>query len=287
MVEVGDVVMSCVWAHKDKQGAQKRLCGRLVFLLFSALFISGCAGHLQLEKIPNPFTFFAPSEVEGEWRASMRSRSFSPSMLPVFEIQENAEFYREANHFLGPNSKFIVQSLERLRPHESMLRQILADEGLPPDVLALAMVESGFRLEARSNMGAAGPWQFMKSTARLYGLKVSRSEDQRLDPVLSTLAAARHLRDLHRLYGDWPLVFAAYNAGTGSVQRAMRRGQSNDFWVLARKKLFKQQTIRYVPKVMAVAAIVRYIETACTARPEECMQHLRARLEAGKSIVIK
>lgn len=266
-------------------GHLKRM--RWIALLFVVVGASACSAGLNLSEIPSPLSFFQTEDAHDPWRGSLRSAAYPPTALPSFPIEENPEFLREARHFLGPNSRFVLESLKRLRPHEQVLRQILVDEGLPLDVLALAMVESGFRLEARSNMGAAGPWQFMRSTARLYGLKVRRGEDQRLDPVLSTLAAARHLRDLYRLYSDWHLALAAYNAGTGSVQRAMRRAQASDFWTLARRKAFKQQTIRYVPKVLAVAAILRYVETVCTEPQEVCMLHLRDRLNSGQSIVVR
>jgi hypothetical protein len=260
---------------------------RWLALSFAVIGTSACSAGLNFSEIPSSLSFFQTEDLHGSWSGNMPSSALSPTALPTFPIEENPEFLREANHFLGPNSRFILESLKRLRPHEQILRQILVDEGLPLDVLALAMVESGFRLDARSNMGAAGPWQFMPSTARLYGLKVAKKEDQRLDPVLSTLAAARHLRDLYRLYGDWHLALAAYNAGTGSVQRAMRRAQASDFWTLARRKAFKQQTIRYVPKVLAVAAILRYVETVCTEPQEACMLHLRDRLNSGRSIVVR
>lgn len=140
-----------------------------------------------------------------------------------------------------------------------MLVEVFRDEGIPPELINVALIESGFKPDARSYAGAVGIWQFMKATARRYGLVVTRKEDQRRDPILATVAAARHLRDLYTQYEDWYLALAAYNAGSGSVDRAMLRARSSDFWELCRKKKLRVQTARYVPKIVAATIIVNHI----------------------------
>jgi membrane-bound lytic murein transglycosylase D len=98
-------------------------------------------------------------------------------------------------------------------------------------------------------------WQFMKPTARSYGLSISLLEDQRKDPILSTIAAARMLRDLYDAYEDWPLALAAYNAGPARVDRALVRTGAHDFWGLCEKKAISKETREFVPRILAATMI--------------------------------
>lgn len=182
--------------------------------------------------------------------------------LPALPLQLTPEVKREIDHFLNREPAFIANSLERREAYYPMIVQIFQDSGLPLDLINVALIESGFKPEARSYAGAVGLWQFMKSTARLYGLKVSGKVDQRKDPILSTLAAARHLRDLYTNYGDWYLALAAYNAGPGGIDRAMVRARSDNYWELCRKRKIRVQTARYVPRIIAATLIINKILAA-------------------------
>src|SRR5947207_5913793 len=110
-----------------------------------------------------------------------------------------------------------------------MIREVLRARGLPEDLAFTAMIESGFKPDAVSRVGAKGMWQFMAPTARGYGLRVDRWVDERLDPEKSTVAAARYLHDLHELFGSWALAQAAYNAGEVKVARAIQHTGSRGF----------------------------------------------------------
>jgi membrane-bound lytic murein transglycosylase D len=117
----------------------------------------------------------------------------------------------------------------------------------------LVFVESGFNVNARSYAAAVGPWQFMRATSQLFGLNVNQWVDERKDPEKATVAAARYLKHLYGIFGDWPLALASYNAGEGTVMRAIKHQGTNNYWELRLPK----QTEEYVPQFMAALAISR------------------------------
>jgi membrane-bound lytic murein transglycosylase D len=146
--------------------------------------------------------------------------------------------------------------LERSRTYEPMIRERLRALGVPQGLLYVAMVESGFDPRARSGAGAVGLWQFVRATGAQYGLDANRWVDRRMDPVASTEAAGRYLRDLHKRFGTWELALAAYNMGYGALLRTMRKYNTNDYWVLARIEAgLPYETTLYVAKVMACAIV--------------------------------
>ncbi|MFK7873859.1 MAG: transglycosylase SLT domain-containing protein [Oligoflexales bacterium] len=134
---------------------------------------------------------------------------------------------------------------------------LLQEEGLPEELMYLAMVESGFNTSALSSARACGVWQFMPATGRMYGLNINYWVDERRDPAKATIAAARYLKDLHARFGDWYLAFAAYNAGPGSMRRAIRRSKSRDYWRISKTRYLKAETRNYVPKILAAMIIGR------------------------------
>jgi len=118
------------------------------------------------------------------------------------------------------------------RPYFNLIDNILSQYGLPSELKYLAVIESNLKPTALSWAGAVGPWQLMPATARLLGLKVNHKVDERKNYYKSTKAAAIYLRDLYAELGDWLLVIAAYNGGTGNVNKAIRRSHSEDFWTM-------------------------------------------------------
>jgi membrane-bound lytic murein transglycosylase D len=149
------------------------------------------------------------------------------------------------------------QWLNRLSRYRPIVEKIFSEFDLPSDLVFLSLVESGFNPQAYSRARATGPWQFMKSTAKLYGLRVDEYVDERRDPIKSSVAAARYLRDLYDLFGTWPLAMAAYNAGEGKVLRALQKTQSDSFWDLAQTRHLRRETKDYVPRFMAATIIAR------------------------------
>jgi membrane-bound lytic murein transglycosylase D len=180
-------------------------------------------------------------------------RKKSESLAIPYEMNPSIQYW--IDQFTGPLRYKFVQFLERGAFHKSNIEKILVTKGLPAELYYLAMIESGFITTATSRTKARGIWQFMKHTATLYGLKINRRMDQRLDPTHSTYAACRYLSKLHREFGSWYLAMAAYNAGEGRVRRAIREGGSRDFWTLVEKGALPQETSQYVPEFQAAMQI--------------------------------
>jgi membrane-bound lytic murein transglycosylase D len=149
------------------------------------------------------------------------------------------------------------QWLNRLSGYRPLVERILTEFDLPTDLVYLSLVESGFNPHAYSRARATGPWQFMKGTARLYGLRVDDYVDERRDPIKSTVAAARYLRDLYDLFGTWPLAMAAYNAGEGKVLRALAKTRAESFSEIAQTRHLRRETKEYVPRIMAATIIAK------------------------------
>ncbi len=136
-----------------------------------------------------------------------------------------------------------------------LVQESFQAEGVPLELLEVGWVESRFNPLALSPKGARGVWQFMPETARRYGLQVDDRRDDRTDLGRSTRAAARHLSDLYRQFGDWPLVLAAYNAGADRVDAAVTRAGTRDFWRL--RHWLPLETQQYVPAVLRTVALPR------------------------------
>lgn len=146
--------------------------------------------------------------------------------------------------------------LSRAGRYIDIMKEILIQHGLPKELVFLPLIESGFNTHAYSRMRAVGPWQFIASTAKKYGLTINWWIDERRDPIKSTEAAARYLKDLYEMFNSWHLAMAAYNAGEGKVLRALRKTREDDYWILLQKKPYlKRETREYVPKFIAASLI--------------------------------
>ncbi len=162
------------------------------------------------------------------------------------------------NFFQTPRGRAIVENgLRRAGRYQDMIQRVLAEEGMPGDLIYLAQAESAFEPQALSRAGARGLWQFMAYRGKQYGLEHSWWVDERQDPEKATRAAAQHLRDLYDMFGDWYLVMAAYNSGPGTVQHAVERTGYADFWELYRLNALPQETRNYVPIILALTLIAK------------------------------
>lgn len=141
-----------------------------------------------------------------------------------------------------------------------MIQRILAEEGVPQELIFLAQAESGFQARAVSYKAACGMWQFVAFRGKEYGLEQTPHMDLRLDPEKATRAAARHLRDLYMQFGDWALAIAAYNCGPGCVSRAVERTGYADYWELRRRNAIPKETTNYVPIISALTIVTKNAE---------------------------
>ena len=136
------------------------------------------------------------------------------------------------------------------------IREELRKRNLPPELLYLPVIESGFQSGAKSKSGAVGLWQFMMNSIAPFDMKVNDMVDERRDFQKATRGALQKLEDNYRFFGNWPLALAAYNAGLGGVNRAVQKAGTKDYWLLCEKKELRTETAHYVPKLLAAAWVL-------------------------------
>lgn len=177
-----------------------------------------------------------------------------------FPVTWNKQTAMWVKFFTGRGRKHFVNYTQRAGRYAPVLSKIMADNGLPRDLIYLAMAESGFQNHARSWAKAVGPWQFMPATGKKFGLNIDWYVDERRDPLKATIAAANYLKTLHGLFGSWELAAAGYNAGEGKIARAIRMYHTKDFWNLTKGRYLRPETKNYVPKIMALAIIGKNLD---------------------------
>lgn len=162
----------------------------------------------------------------------------------VIKVVENRR--RDAESILGRTTLYFP-----------VIEQVLREKNLPEDLKYITVIESSLLPNARSHQGAAGIWQFMKGTGELYGLKMNKYVDERKDIYKSTEKALDYLKVLYDIYGNWTLALAAYNCGSGNINKAIAKaGGSTDYWVV--RKYLPKETKRYIPKFIAAAYLMNY-----------------------------
>jgi membrane-bound lytic murein transglycosylase D len=217
------------------------------------------AGDGFTEQKPEPAPIDEANEVTFPVDPNIRARAEAEmkdihSDLPLVI---NDEVARYISYFSSRGRATLEHALIRAGRYRNMILHILNQEGVPQDLIYLAQAESGFHPLALSRAGARGMWQFMAGRASGYGLQRNWWLDDRQDPEKSTRAAARHLKDLYRQFGDWYLAMAAYNSGPGTVQSAVQRTGYADFWQLYRRGVLPKETRNYVPIILAVTIMAK------------------------------
>lgn len=208
--------------------------------------------------------------------------------LPDVPIPSNDRVRAAVESLRGVSREVVTAGLTRAGSYLPMIRRIFREQGLPESLAYLPIVESSYRASAVSRSRAQGMWQFMRATAREYGLRQDWYIDERSDPEKATVAAARYLRFLFGMFDrDWHLALAAYNAGPGRVQRAVRRSGSNDYWTItSSSKYLPRETRQYVPLALAAMLIgsspSRY---GFDIEPDEPLRY--AKVEVSSAIDLK
>ncbi|MCW7752422.1 LysM peptidoglycan-binding domain-containing protein [Desulfobotulus sp. H1] len=179
----------------------------------------------------------------------------------AIQIPDNVYVQREIDRFTGQERLFFERAYRRSGIYMDMILEKLNEAGLPEELAWLPLIESGFQVKALSSARALGLWQFIPSTGVRFGLKRDLLIDERMDPEKATDAAVAYLTELHRLFGDWPTVLAAYNCGEGRVLRTIRSQNVNyldNFWDLYTK--LPRETAQYVPRFLATIHILQNME---------------------------
>ncbi|WP_245632117.1 lytic transglycosylase domain-containing protein [Edaphobacter aggregans] len=198
-------------------------------------------------------TFPANAELTAKLAAELKT---TQSDFPLVVNDYVAGFISYFSNSPGGHAH-LLRSLERAGKYKDMISRYLREEGVPQDLIYLAVAESGFQPQAlNARSGAGGMWQFMPF-AGAYGLTRNGWFDERFDPEKSSRAYARYMKELYNQFGDWYLAMAAYNWGPGNVQRAVMRTGYADFWELYRRNVLPGETKNYVPGIIAAIIMAK------------------------------
>lgn len=177
------------------------------------------------------------------------------STLETVPVEINPMVEKWIAYFQGKGRPHMERYLSRSSRYIQLMKKILRQNGLPEDIIYIALIESGFASKITSRAAAVGYWQFIRGTGKRYGLEINSFVDERRDPVLSTQAAAEYFKGLYSVFGNWYLAMASYNVGENRVKKEVMKSMSRDFWELARKRSLPSETINYVPKFIAAKMI--------------------------------
>ena len=173
-------------------------------------------------------------------------------------LRYNEPSHQYVEYFISKKPGFTRTVMERMPYYFPTFEKYLAKHNLPDELKYLAMIESGLNPRILSRVGAGGLWQFMRATGREMGLRQDAYIDERFDPEKSTEAACRYLKMLYSIFGDWEMALASYNAGPGTLKRAMRRTGGSDFWSVY--PALPKETRSYVPQFVAITYMMHHGE---------------------------
>ena len=229
----------------------KKLC--ICFIYF--FFLSSCQ-HFIHQSDSNK------KELASDSSENISSIKYYQDMEQPYEssygeipLDDHPDVDKWINYFTGRGRDYMQVYLERSSRYLPIMKAVLREQGLPMNLVYVALIESGFSAKALSRANAVGYWQFIYGTGKRYGLKIDGFVDERRDFVLATKAASQYFKDLYSLFGSWHLALAAYNSGEYRVNRAVLRHYNRDFWYLSSKKALPRETRNYIPKLIAAIRI--------------------------------
>jgi len=187
--------------------------------------------------------------------AASNDLSDSGADLLGIPLEVNRMVLKWIDYFQGQGRPHMERYLSRSTRYAPIMKEILRKEGLPEDLIYIALIESGFSSTAHSSASAVGYWQFIRGTGKQYRLRIDSFVDERRDFERSTVAAADYFKGLYNLFGAWYLAIASYNVGENRVKGLVMRNKTRDFWKLARERRLPQETVDYVPKFLAARLI--------------------------------
>lgn len=259
----------------------------IVFTLIGAVSIAQTPAHMVrpgdtlhkdafINTVEQSLQLFLAEYVnQNNYDSIITALNYEPGDAPQFsdeiycerltKMNEMSPFHLDCNQATLSTIKFFAQNrrgfarivLGRSTLYFDMFEEKLAEYGLPIELKYLSVIESGLRPQVKSRAGALGLWQFMYRTGLYFGLKENSYIDERMDPVLATDAACRYLKQLYGIYGDWNLALAAYNAGPGNVNKAIRRsGNKTTYWEV--RPFLPAETQGYVPNFIAATYLLTY-----------------------------
>lgn len=233
-------------------------------LLISAVILSGCASQgVRLEGGGSAGVTSSGTTVAGSGGTKSADGSAPNDLsdngadLIGIPLEVNRLVLKWIDYFQGPGRPHMERYLSRSTRYAPVMKEILRKEGLPEDLIYIALIESGFSSTAHSSASAVGYWQFIKGTAKQYRMRVDSFVDERRDFERSTVAAADYFKGLYNLFGAWYLAIASYNVGENRVKSLVMRHKTRDFWQLARENKLPQETVNYVPKFLAARLIAK------------------------------
>ena len=206
-----------------------------------------------LEAEQQDITFPANPELVAKLSSELNVASDLPLVIND-QVAGYINVFAESNSFRA----HMAASLQRVGKYRGLIQRVLKEEGVPQDLIYLAVAESGFQPRVvNTRSGAGGMWQFMTFTGAEYGLTRNGYFDYRFDPEKSSRAYAQYIKKLHNRFGDWYLAMAAYDWGPGGIERAVQRTGFADFWELYRRNAMPAETRAYVPKILAAVIMAK------------------------------
>lgn len=184
-----------------------------------------------------------------------KNKNKSNSLIFDLPVTYNNKVKKWVSFYQTNGRKWFRTWLERSYAYLPGITEDLKKAGLPQDLAYMVMIESGFSMTAESHMDAVGPWQFIRPTGERYGLTVNWWLDERCDMKKSTKAAIGYISDLYQEFNSWYLVAASYNMGETGLRRQIQKHGTKDFWALSRLGALPDETMEYVPKILAAMLI--------------------------------